>query len=154
MAGELQFHSHVPAMSDESIAKVQAVENYSAKELPQIDIDTLHVIHGGMYSRTVLIPAGVLITGALIKIATLLIIQGDVLVYIGDKTIELSGYNVLPASSHRKQAFLAKTDTHLTMIFPSDASTIEEAETQFTDEVDALMSRKNSLGNKIIITGE
>ena len=122
-------------------------------QAPQVEIDTSHIIHGGMYARTIMIPAGVMLTGALIKIATLLIVQGDVLVYIGDKTIELTGYNVLPASANRKQAFFAKTNTFLTMIFPSQATDIESAELEFTDETNMLISRKNSF-NKIIITGE
>ena len=83
-----------------------------------------------------------MLTGALIKIATLLIAHGDVEVFIGDSTLELNGYNVLPASANRKQAFMTKSETHLTMVFPSQAKTVEEAENEFTDEVDALMSRR------------
>ncbi len=143
----------LPAMSVEAIDKVRILE-LGNSQLPQIDINTSHVIHGGMYARTIMIPAGVLLTGALIKIATILITQGDVIVYIGDKAIELSGYNVLPASANRKQAFVTKTDTFLTMIFPSDANNIEAAETEFTDEVDILISRKYPSSNEIIITGE
>ncbi len=155
MGNELNItRANLPPMNDDSINKVRVIETYSFAELPQIEIDTSHVIHGGMYSRTIFIPAGVLLTGALIKIATLLIVQGDVLVYIGDETIELKGYNILPASANRKQAFATKTDTYLTMIFSSNTTNIEDAEMQFTDETDILGSRKNSLSNQIIITGE
>lgn len=133
---------HLPAMNDDSVNKVRSLESLSLKSLPQVEINTSHIIHGGMYARTIMIPAGVMLTGALIKIATLLIVQGNVLVYIGDETIELSGYNVLPASANRKQAFLAKTDTYITMIFPSNAKDVETAEMEFTDEADILISRK------------
>lgn len=143
----------LPSMNQEAIDKVRFLESLSL-EIPQIDIPTLHVFHGGMYARTIMIPAGIMLTGALIKIATMLIIQGDVIVYIGDKNIEFHGYNVLPASADRKQAFLAQSDTYLTMIFPSNAKTIEIAEEEFTDESNLLISRKNSLNNRIIITGE
>jgi hypothetical protein len=129
-------------MNDDSVNKVRSLESLSLKSLPQVEINTSHIIHGGMYARTIMIPAGVMLTGALIKIATLLIVQGNVLVYIGDETIELSGYNVLPASANRKQAFLAKTDTYITMIFPSNAKDVETAEMEFTDEADILISRK------------
>ena len=154
MSNELvAIHEYLPSMSEHSISKVRQIEALNA-QVPQIDIGTSHVIHGGMYSRTIMIPAGVLLTGALIKIATLLIVQGDVLVYIGDKTIELSGYNVLPASANRKQAFVTKTDTYLTMIFPTDARNIKDVEMEFTDESDVLISRKDSSNNEINITGE
>ncbi len=109
--------------------------------LPQTRIDTSQVLHAGMYARTVMIPAGVVLTGALIKIAPLLIVEGDVLVYVGGETIELNGYNVLAADANRKQAFVAKTDTYLTMVFPSSAHTTEEAEDEFTDEAHMLTTR-------------
>ena len=41
-------------------------------ECPQVAIQTTHHFHAGLYSRTIRIPAGVMITGALIKIPTLL----------------------------------------------------------------------------------
>jgi len=90
----------------------------------------------------VMVPAGVLITGVLIKIATLLIVQGDALVYIGGEPTRLNGYNVVPAAAGRKQAFIAESDVYLTMIFPTDALDVDEAERQFTDEVELLVSRK------------
>lgn len=145
--------NNIPAMSNMAIGKVRKLESF-ALCMPQIDIDTSHVIHAGMYARTIMIPAGVMITGALIKIATMLIVQGDVIAYIGDDTIELHGHTVLPASANRKQAFIAQTDTYLTMIFLSDAKSVEEAEEQFTDEADMLISRKDTVGNQVIITGE
>lgn len=144
--------NNIPPMSEVAIDNVYQLESF-ALSLPQINIETSHIIHGGMYARTIMIPAGVMITGALIKIATILIVQGDVIVYIGDNEIALSGYNVLAASANRKQAFIAKTNVFLTMIFPSDAMSIVDAEKQFTDESDMLISRKCT-DNHIVITGE
>lgn len=140
-------------MTSDEIQGVREVE-FVSMALPQIDIATTHVIHAGMYARTIFIPAGVLVTGVLIKIGTILIVCGNVLVYLGDEIIELQGYNVLPASANRKQAFATKTDTYLTMIFPSNAENVEKAEKEFTDEVDMLISRNGSVNNQIIITGE
>jgi hypothetical protein len=147
------IENYLPAMHIDSIDKVRELESFSA-DLPQIDIATFHIIHGGMYARTIMIPAGIVMTGALIKLATLLIIHGDVIVYIGGKAIELSGYNVLPASANRKQAFITKTDTNMTMIFPSSSHTVQDAEEEFTEELGLLLSRKFPQSNKIIITGE
>ncbi len=121
--------------------------------MEQILIPTTHHFHAGLYARTIRIPKGVVITGALIKISTMLIVSGHASVFVGGDVIDLRGYNVLPASAGRKQVFLAHVDTDLTMIFPSRAATVDEAEAEFTDETDLLMSRDQQ-ENLIIITGE
>lgn len=141
----------IPTMTSEAIEKVAAMEKLSL-QLPQVDIETSHILHGGMYARSIMIPAGVMLTGALIKIATILIVSGDVIAYIGDETIELTGYNVLPASANRKQAFVAKTDVYMTMIFASNALSVAQSEEQFTDDANRLLSRQ--MNNKVTITGE
>jgi len=143
----------IPPMSDTCIDKVRQLEEMNSVA-PQIFIPTSHLLHGGLYSRTIKIPAGVLLTGALIKIATTIIVSGNIVAYIGDGVLELDGYNIIPASANRKQAFVANTDTYMTMIFPTLAETVEEAEKEFTDEVDMLSSRKHDEGNHVIITGE
>lgn len=140
-------------MSQEDVLKVRKLESIIL-DMPQETLATHHIFHGGMYARTIMIPAGVILTGALIKLATMVIISGDVTVYVGDKASELSGYNVLPASAGRKQVFLAKSDTWVTMIFPSDAATVADAEAQFTDETDMLASNREVCKNSITITGE
>jgi hypothetical protein len=132
----------IPSMSETAIANVRELESL-AGALPQMAIDTRHVLHAGMYARTVMIPSGTMICGVLITIPTLLVVMGDCLVYTGgDDPIHLTGYNVLSASPNRKQVFVANTDTYLTMTFPTGARTVEEAEEQFTDEAHLLLSRR------------
>lgn len=143
----------IPAMTEQQIVKVRQLEAM-VLELPQTAIFTEHVIHGGMYARTVMIPAGTMITGALVKTPTTLIVNGDCTVYIGDGTIEVSGYNVIPASAGRKQAFLAHTDTWLTMMVATDAKNVDEAERFFTDESHLLASHRDVELNRTVITGE
>jgi hypothetical protein len=130
-------------MSPVAINRVRRLEAL-AMAWPQVAIGTEHVFHAGVYARTVKVPTGVMITGVLIKIPTLLIVHGDAIVHVEDGPIELHGYNVVPASAGRKQAFVALTDTHLTMIFATDALDIDAAERQFTDELDKLQSRKEA----------
>ena len=142
----------IPPMTLEAIDQVRKVENVFSL-LPQELVYTHHVLHGGLYSRTMRIPEGIIITGALIKIATLLIVQGDALVWTGNERVLLEGYNILPAHANRKQLFLAKTDVLLTMIFPTQAKTIEEAEREFTDQYAELASRQDGNKNFVIITG-
>ena len=145
--------STIPAMSSAAIENVRRLE-CAVLQSTQVEVKTLHVIHGGMYSRTIKMPQNALMTGALIKIPTTLIINGHVTVYLDGEARDFVGYNVLPASAGRKQAFFAHQETDLTMIFPTNAKTVKEAEAEFTDEIDLLVSRMDDDSNFIIITGE
>lgn len=140
-------------MSSQAIANVRKLEEFVGK-LPQVDISTDHVIHGGMYARTITVPAGVLLTGVVIKVPTTLIINGHCRVFMGEDSVDLKGHNVFAASAGRKQAFIAYEDTALTMIFATKATSVEEAEKEFTDEACLLSSRKEDSVNTINITGE
>ncbi len=146
----------IPVMNAAAVDKVREIEGMvRALDLPQVPLETHHVLHGGLYARTIRIPAGVLLTGALVKVATVLIVQGTTLVYIGeDEPLRLEGYTVLPASAGRKQAFLTETEVEMTAIFPTEAKSIEEAEREFTDEAEILISRRNPECNHTVITGE
>lgn len=132
----------IEAMSDGAIAQVFKLED-CLKRLPQTAIETQHDFHAGMYARSICIPAGTMITGALIKIPTMLIMVGNGIVYIGSEAIEFAGYRVVAAEANRKQAFIAKSDVYLTMIFPTSAITVDEAEREFTDQFAELLSRKD-----------
>lgn len=92
------------------------------------------------------------IIGTLIKIPTMIFVSGDVVIYAEEGPIEISGAGVIPASAGTKRAILTRTDATLTMTFPTDARTVAEAEAQFTDDLDDLMSHQNE--NIIIVTGE
>lgn len=153
MSDIIAGQSNVLRMTDKDIAKVRALES-AALELPQVDIPTAHVFHAGVYARTIIVPAGVVLTGAFIKCATLLILNGDAIVFLDGEGVEFVGYHVLPAAAGRKQAIAARRDTTLTMIFATAATTVEAAEEQFTDEAHLLFSRLPSAVNTIIVTGE
>lgn len=141
------IHTMTPA----AIGRIAALED-ELVALPQVELETEHILHAGMYSRTVMIPAGVVITGAIIKVATLLVFDGHASITLDGSVLNLHGRHVIPASAMRKQAILAHRDTHLTMIFPTQATTVAEAEAEFTDEAERLMSRHGR--ETTIITGE
>lgn len=143
----------IAPMSESAIAKVRELESF-LMQVPQAEITTDHVIHAGMYARTITIPADMVVTGVLIKIATLLIVSGDVVVYVDGEAVELSGYNVLPAGAYRKQAVVTKSETFITMLFTTQARSVEQAESEFTDEADILVSRRDDSRDTITITGE
>lgn len=147
---ELSIISRMTLAQIETVRKVEAI----AKAKPQVDIETTHTIHSGIYTRTVSLQPGVMITGVLVKRTTTVIVSGRVLVYLEGEMKELEGYNVLPASANRKQIFIALEPVHITMAFATDAKTVEEAENEFTDEGTILSSRLPDSVNHIIITGE
>lgn len=146
-------YSRIPTMGLDAIEKVRALET-EARKLPQLAFVTEHLIHKKVYLRTIHLPAGALATGALIKIATTLIIYGEVMVYIDEEAKHFYGYNVLPCSAGRKVAVLAITDIHMTMLFPTEATDVAECEAEFTDEVSLLPPLSNTESHKIVITGE
>ena len=141
----------IPAMSEETIETVRRLERHLL-ELPQVELVTNHVIHAGMYARTIIMPAGCVVSGALIKIATMVIISGHASFYVDGETVEFEGYHVVPASAGRKQAVFAHGETHITMMFPTDAKTVDEAEARFTDEADMLGAHRDV--NTVTITGQ
>lgn len=151
MKTNLIVHSAIPPMAPEAVEKVRKLTE-ELKNKPQITLKTRHIFHAGVYSRTITLPANTLLTGALIKRSTLVIIQGTSDVFLGDRTVRVSGYNIIPASAGRKQAYRTYTETTITMLFATDAKTIQEAEKEFTDEYEDLMS--TWCDNDLIITGE
>jgi len=143
----------LPACTEQSLAEILRVQEV-LKRVPQIDLLTEHVFHAGMYTRTIRLGAGVIVTGALVKVPTILIINGHVDVFIGDEWAEVCGYGVLPASAGRKQVFITRSTVEMTMVFPTRAKTVEDVEAEFTAEAKDLLSRRNSKQNVLVITGE
>lgn len=132
---------HLPPMSADSVAVVREFED-AALQRPQVKINTEHALHAGMYARTIMIPAGIVITGVQIKIPTILIVSGDALFYGDEGTTRLTGYHVTLGAVGRKQAIYALADTYLTMMFSTAATTVAAAEEEFTDEPERLGSRR------------
>jgi len=111
--------------------------------VPQETLRTEHVFHAGMYARTIRIAPDYVLTGALIKIPTLVIVSGETDILVGDEWVAVEGYAVLPGMPWRKQAYRTRDWTTITMIFTTQAKTVDEAEREFTDDFERLMSRKS-----------
>jgi hypothetical protein len=120
--------------------------------LPQLEVCTEHILHGGLYLRTIRLAPLTRLVGALVRIQTTLIVNGKTRVFTGDGWIELEGYHIIPAQAGRKQIFETQEETSITMIFRTDAQSVEQAEEQFTSEHESLMSR-NSSTDTVVITG-
>ena len=134
----------------EKLCEMQQVEMANGDHVP---IYTEHLIHAGMYSRTITMPPGVKLIGALMKIPTIVTVVGTALVLVGKEVAEIEGYAVLPGSAGRKQIFISKGSVIISMTFPTSARTVQEAEREFTDEYDILLSNRQDL-NRVEITEE
>ena len=152
MSESLAVCNTLPATAIEYLEKVVAVEQ-KVREMPQIVVQTEHVLHAGMYARTVRLEAFVLIVGVLIKRPTMLVVNGHAQVFAGDCWHKIEGYNVIPASAGRKQIYVTSGPTEITMLFPTKATTVEQAEAEFTDESENLISRTYE-HDLVTITGE
>jgi len=139
----------VTATDELTVQKLCVAEQY-IRQYPQLVFPTEHLFHAGLYSRTVRIPAGVVFTSVFIKIPTLLILNGTCDVLVGNAGVRFEDYNVIPAQAGRKTAYITRSPVELTMIFATKARTVEEAESEFTDEGDSLLSRVNE--NDIVVT--
>lgn len=142
------YKPFLPAMSQAAIDRVTSFEKLVSERLQEL-LPTKHVLHGGLYARTICLKKGCVMVGALIKVPTCVMVSGDATVLRGDDEHRVIGYQVLAAYAGRKQAFIAHQDTDITMVFATKARTVEEAEIEFTDDHERLMSRIND--NEIFI---
>lgn len=143
--------SAIPATTPEALDIINRVEA-EMRTMPQIDLKTEHILHAGMYARTVRLAARVALVSVLIKVPTVLTVNGKCRVFAGDSWHDFDGYQVLPAEAGRKMIYVTFAPTEITMVFPSNAKTVEAAEREFTDDDEMLLSRQCS-GDIVTITG-
>ena len=124
--------------------RVAALEEEVLK-LPQIDLQTTHVIHGGIATRTIFIPAGTVITGALTNLDNVCILCGDITVTTDKGAKRLTGFHVIPAGSGFKRAGYAHSDTYWSTSWKTDLTNIEEIENEMTNECAKLQTRNLTL---------
>lgn len=144
MSSFLAKSSALPPCDGSALEALQQLEDEIASR-PQITLPVEHHLHAGVYSRTVFIPKGIVACGVIINRPTQLIMSGHCRLTTGDKVVELEGFHVLDGEGHRKQIAYALEDTYFTMLFATNAKTVEEAETEFTDEADRLQTRNKEL---------
>lgn len=123
---------------------VRALERTLA-DLPQVDLQTLHLVHGGMYARTIFIPAGTVLTGALTKQDNVCVVFGDITVTTDEGTQRLTGFHVLPAKAGAKRAGVAHSDTWWTTLMTTEHTEVADIEQQMTDEADLLQTNRTGI---------
>jgi len=137
----------------EAIDTVRRLETEMRKR-KQLEFVTEHLLHAGMYTRTVRMPAHAVIAAVLFKVPTVLIIEGSAEVWSNHELIRVDGYTVVPCAAGRKIALVTLTELSASMMFPTDAKTVEEAQRQFTDEYEMLVPLSVPGAHNVLITGE
>lgn len=125
-------------------------------QLPQIDLRTEQLVHAGMSARTIFIPAGTVLTGALTNLDNICIAFGDITVTTNEGAKRLTGFNVIPALAGAKRAGVAHSDTWWVTIHRTDLTDLEAIEEEMTGEADRLQTRTLALGHETnpLIEGE
>lgn len=113
--------------------------------MPQVDLATSHLVHGGVYARTILIPAGTLLTGAQTNADNICVMCGDITVTTDDGPLRLTGFHVLPARAGFKRAGMAHADTWWTTLWPTDLTDIGQIEDEMSGESDLLQTRRDGI---------
>lgn len=144
--GGLAALNALPPTPPGIVERMMAIQN-SMAEFDQAALWIEHVLHAGLYARTLRMPASCLIVSVLVKIPTVLCVHGRAWVFAGEVWQRIESYQAFPAMGGRKQIYLTEAPTEITMLFRTGARTVEEAEAEFTDEADSLLSRRqdNSL---------
>lgn len=107
----------------------------------QVRVPLVHSLHGGVYTRTARLEPGITITSVLIQPETTLVLSGDLEVLVAGEWVRLRGFHVLPARANRRQVMRSEHGATITMIMPTTAKTVEEAEREFTPEFHLLQSQ-------------
>lgn len=112
---------------------------------PQVDLRTEHVLSGGVYARTIHIPAGTVLTGATHKKDHVNVVFGDITVTTDAGPIRLTGYHVIPTKAGSKRAGVAHADTVWTTICETKLDDIEAIEDELVEESSRLQTRLTAL---------
>lgn len=109
-----------------------------------VKLDTWHHFADGLVARTILIPAGVALTGAEHKAEHMNVCFGDIEVLTNDGPRRLTGYHVLPSLPGTKRAGLALSDTYWTTVHlnPGNERDIAKLEDALIADPESLQSRR------------
>jgi len=131
--GALTLTGGALAPSPQANAIAEAVHERTAKHNAaggvEPRITTFHLFHAGMYHRTIHVPKGTTVVGALLRRATTLIVCGHAEI-LADEPVVVNGYAVLHGMPGRKTALVTLEDTWFTMIVPTEHRTVEDIDAE------------------------
>lgn len=97
-----------------SIAPIQALQAFMAVQPEQVKLEVRHHFTAGLYARELIVPAGVLLVGALHRTRHLFVLtQGTIVVNTGDGPQEISAPYTCETLPGIKRAITALTDARM-----------------------------------------
>ena len=134
------------AQSAESRQAVEALQVELSK-LPQVELPTEHIFHGGMYCRQLFQPAGSLVVGKVHKKEHFfMVVQGTVAITGDGETLLYTAPFMLTSKPGTKRALYAETDVVYMTIHRADSTTVEAVEDELVENDPTSMF---AVGNKI-----
>lgn len=138
-----QVLAAVPSLED--VRELEAI----MAPFSQTDVRIEHLVHGRMYARTALIPAGQALVGALTSADNICVVCGDITVTTDAGVRRITGYEVLPAMAGRKRVGVTHADTWWTVFFQTDLKDVEAIENSITSEPEQMLSRRQLVESAI-----
>ena len=117
-----------------TLDKVEALESLIL-QVPQVDLQTKHELSGGVYARTIFIPAGTVLTGARHKKDHVNIVFGDITVSTDDGM---------------KRVGFAHSDTAWTTVCQTGLTDIEAIEEELVEEAERLQTRTLKIATETV----
>jgi len=138
------FSRVMSAQPKQDLVNLESVRKMEAflSQLEQVDLSTANLVHGGMCARTILIPAGTALVGALTNRDSICVMYGDTIFTTDEGAVRKTGYHVIPANAGYKRGGVAITDTYWTAIWPTSLTDIIDIENEMTDESAMLQTRR------------
>lgn len=117
-----------------------------------VELETWHAFADGLVARTILIPAGTVLTGAPHKAEHLNVCHGDITVWTEQGMRRLTGYHVLPALPGAKRVGWAHADTWWTTVHlnPENSRDIAALEDALVEDSHMLQSRRRLLTTRTV----
>lgn len=136
----MDYHETLAVLSNPSAESIDRYESYLYK-LAQVDFQTTHTISGGLYSRTIFIPAGVSLVGATHSKDHVNVMVGDITVTTDTGMKRITGFNVFPTKAGMRRVGYAHSDTYWTSVIRTDETELSKIEEDITPDSQKLQTR-------------
>lgn len=134
------------------VAVQEAVTALKAEvlKLPQVELPTTHLFHGGMYCRQMACPAGTVVVGKVHKKEHFfMVVTGTVVVSSMGEPITMTAPYMLRCGEKAQRAIYAETDAVIMTFHRTDATDVEKAEADLAeDDPDSAFGVGNVLKQK------
>lgn len=133
-----------PLMGEEARRQVECLQEAGLSLPPEHKavFETLHHLKGGIYARTIAIPAGHWLVGAVHKKDHINVVAGDISVLTEEGVKRITGFHVLPTTAGVKRAGYAHATTYWTTLVRTDETALDAIEDDITTEGPLLQSRQ------------